>query len=116
MEAHMKKFLVLYRANVPADEMMANSTPEQMKAGMDAWGAWMGGVGDAMLDLGAPLGASRSVDQGSPATGGAHVTGFSVLQADSLDAAAALVENHPHLSTPGGASVEILEYLPIPGM
>jgi hypothetical protein len=113
----MKKFLVLYRANVPADEMMANSTPEQMKAGMDAWGVWMGGVGDAMLDLGAPLGASRSVDQGSPAAGGGgHVTGFSVLQADSLDAAAALVENHPHLSTPGGASVEILEYLPIPGM
>ena len=112
----MKKFLVLYMANVPADEMMANSTPEQMKEGMDAWGAWMGKVGDSMLDIGAPLGASRSVDQGSPATAGSHVTGFSVLQADSLDAAAALVENHPHLMTPGGASVEILEYLPIPGM
>jgi hypothetical protein len=112
----MKKFLVLYRANVPAAEMMTNSTPEQMKAGMDAWGAWMGRVGDSLVDVGAPLGGSRSVDQGSRASGGSHVTGFSVLQADSLDAAAALVENHPHLSTPGGASVEILEYLPVPGM
>ena len=27
----MKKFLVLYRANVPASEMMANSTPEHLR-------------------------------------------------------------------------------------
>jgi hypothetical protein len=33
----MKKFLVLYRAPISAREQMAKATPEQAKAGMDAW-------------------------------------------------------------------------------
>src|SRR2546428_11829346 len=101
LEVEMKKFLVLYRANVPAAEMMANSTPEQMKAGMEAWGAWMGRIGNALVDMGAPLGGSRSVDEGSAASAAGHVTGLSVLQADSVEAAAALVENHPHPAQAG---------------
>jgi len=112
----MKKFLVLYRATTPASEMMANSTPEQMKAGMDAWGAWMERTGPSLGDIGAPLGDSRSVNQGAPAGGEGHVTGFSVLQADDIDAAVALVQDHPHLMTPGGAWIDVLEFLPIPGM
>ena len=36
----MKKFLVLYKSNVPAAQQMASATPEQMKAGMDLWKAW----------------------------------------------------------------------------
>jgi hypothetical protein len=36
----MPKFLVLYRSNVSAAEQMSSGTPEQMKAGMDAWMAW----------------------------------------------------------------------------
>ena len=112
----MKKFLVLYRANVPASEMMANGTPEQMQAGMEAWAAWMGRVSESLADIGAPLGDSGRVEQGGSTPTGSHVTGFSVLQADSLDAARGLVENHPHLQTPGGAAVEVIEFLPLPGM
>jgi hypothetical protein len=36
----MSKFLVLYNSPAPAVEMMANATPEQAPAGMEAWMAW----------------------------------------------------------------------------
>jgi hypothetical protein len=32
----MNKYLVLYHSSVPAREQMAQATPEQAKAGMDA--------------------------------------------------------------------------------
>jgi hypothetical protein len=51
----MSKFLVLYRSSVSAREQMANATPEQAQAGMQAWQAWVESAGPAMVDLGAPL-------------------------------------------------------------
>jgi len=107
----MKKYLVLYRSSESSGEMMAESTPEQRQAGMDAWMAWFGRVGDAVVDVGAPLG-----DEQQLGSGGAHVTGFTILQADSEDAAVGLLEDHPHLQMPGDSSIEVLEFLPVPGM
>ena len=36
----MKKFLVLYRAPIASFDQMMKATPEEAKAGMDAWMAW----------------------------------------------------------------------------
>ena len=104
----MKKFMVLYRAPASAREQMAKATPEQAKAGMDAWMAWSQRCGDALADMGSPL-ASSGKSAGDP------VAGYSVLRAESLDGANKLLEGHPHLMMPG-ASIEVLEFLPIPGM
>jgi hypothetical protein len=60
-----------------------------------------------------PLGESRSV--GSKSTD-SQVTGYSILEAGSLDDALKLVEDHPHLKTPGGATIDVYEFLPAPGM
>jgi hypothetical protein len=106
------KFLVLYRSPTSAADQMAGATPEQAQAGMDAWMAWAGRAGDGIVDLGAPLGESRTLGD---AAGDAHVTGFSILQADSGDAAAGLLDGHPHLSQEGN-SIDVREFLPIPGM
>ena len=43
------------------------------------------------------------------------VCGFSILEADSVDAANKLLDDHPHFHSPG-PSIEVLEFLPIPGM
>jgi hypothetical protein len=43
------------------------------------------------------------------------ITGYTMLQADSIEAATTLLEGHPHFFMPG-ASVEILECVKIPGM
>ena len=99
----MTKFLVLYRSSVGAREQMANATPEQMQAGMDAWRAWMEKTGSAVVDFGAPV------------TGNGDVSGFSILQAESRGEVEALLADHPHRQAPG-ASIDVLEFLTLPGM
>jgi hypothetical protein len=111
----MTKFLVLYNSPISAAEMMANATPEQAQAGMDAWMAWAKKNGDAVADLGMPLGSSVRVAPGSVTPGSSQASGYSILEAESLDAAAKRIEDHPHLQTPGG-TIEVFEFLPMPGM
>ncbi len=110
----MAKFILLY--NGPATDP-ADMAPEQRDAIMAAWGEWMGKVGGAMVDMGAPLGAGTAlVDDGSEAAA-LEINGYSILEADDLAAAKALVDGHPFLSDSDGKfRVEILELLPVPGM
>jgi len=112
----MKKFLVLYRSTVSASEQMKNATPAQAKAGMDAWMAWAGRAGGGIVDMGSPVAsAARLNGSGQIAGGNSQVGGFSILQAESKDALMDLLTNHPHFMAPG-ASIEVLEFLPMPGM
>jgi hypothetical protein len=103
----MTKYLVLYRSSQSAREQMAQATPEQTKAGMDAWMAWAGKAGDAVVDLGSPLAPVNG-----PPTGDA-IGGFSILQADSAGALATVLEGHPH--TAMGGTIEVHEFVPMPG-
>jgi hypothetical protein len=113
----MAKFLVLYNSPTPAAKMMANSSPEQMQAGMEMWNVWFKKVGNSIVDLGTPLDEGKRLDeQGKVSESESTATGYSFLEADSLESAVKLVENHPHLQTPGGASIEVLPLMPTPGM
>lgn len=110
----MPKFLVLYHSPASFREQMADATPEEMKAGMEAWMAWAGRAGDGLADLGSPLAGAMRVEQGSTTADGGDVAGYSILQADSADAAAELLADHPHLQMPAN-SIEVLEFMPTPG-
>lgn len=109
----MTKFMVLYRSPASARDQMASATPEQMKAGMDAWMQWAGTAGDAVVDLGAPLAPAARVGPGS--SGAGEISGYSIMQAGSAEALGAVLDGHPHLSI-AGSSIEVLEMLPMPGM
>ena len=112
----MSKFFLLYLAPVSAiEQMMSNSNPEQMKAGMDAWMEWMKKHEKAIVDMGAPLGKTKRVTATSVASVRNEVTGYTIVEAESHDAAAALLVGHPHLNMPG-AYVDVLSVTPIPGM
>jgi len=50
----MKKYIILYRSPVSAQDQMSKATPEQAKAGMDAWMAWAKRAGSAIVDMGSP--------------------------------------------------------------
>jgi hypothetical protein len=110
----MGRYVVLYNAPVSAREQMANATPEQAKAGMDAWMSWAEEAGEALVDLGAPLQAAERLGEGAGSAAAAEVSGYSILQADSAEAVQALLSKHPHLMMPG-ASIDVLEVLPVPG-
>ena len=107
----MNKYLILYRAPASAQQQMANATPEQAKAGMDAWMAWAQRAGDAIVDLGSPLGdaAHLGADEGT-----GHVGGYSILQAQTMDAVKQVLEGHPHLHM-SGSSIDILQFIGMPG-
>lgn len=92
---------------------MEGASPEDAQAGMEAWMQWAGKVGNAMVDMGSPLQTVANVGGSSD---GGYIGGFSVLEADSTDDAKALVDGHPHLMSPGDPSIEVLEFLPVPGM
>jgi hypothetical protein len=111
----MKKFLVLYKAPTSAFEQMKKATPEQQKAGTEAWMAWSKKAGPSIVDMGAPLGKSLRVTKTGTAPSTNDLGGFSILQAESKEALAEALKGHPHFMMPDG-SIEIVEYMPIPGM
>ena len=113
----MTKFMVLYMAN-PADfeRMMRESTPEQQKKGMEAWQKWMSAHQAALADGGAPLGKTKRVDAKGVSDTKNGIGGYSIVQAESADAAAKMFsKDHPHLQMPGGW-VEVIEIMKVPGM
>jgi hypothetical protein len=92
---------------------MASATPEQAQEGMDAWMSWAGKAGSAITDFGAPTQPVATV--GAESQGGALVGGYTFMEADSVDDLKGLLDGHPHLMM-DGASIEVLELLPVPGM
>jgi hypothetical protein len=113
----MKKFMVLYMASgADFEQMMKSTTPEQRNKGMEAWMKWMNANKASIVDGGAPLGKTKRVDQTGASNTKNGIGGYSVVQAESHDAAAKLFgKDHPHLHMPG-AWIEIVEIMPMPGM
>lgn len=111
----MKKYLVLYRSTVSGADQIANATPEQAKAGMEAWMAWAQRAGSGIVDLGHPVGHPHYFSGPPSSSASHHIGGFSILQAEDEGALRILLVGHPHLQVPG-ASIEALEVLSIPGM
>jgi hypothetical protein len=94
-------------------EMMAKASPQEMQAGMDAWMGWARDAGPAVSDLGAPLDTVRHLGEHASASAD-DVVGYSFLEAESAEAAASILEPHPHLGVDGN-SIDVLELLAMPG-
>jgi hypothetical protein len=107
----MSKYLLLYRG--PATSM-TDLTPQQAEEQMKAWGDWMGRVGPALADGGAPFGSRTAVsDNGAEGTP-SDQNGYTIVEADSLDGAKELTKGHPFLSEGNGRfSIEIFELVPM---
>jgi hypothetical protein len=107
----MAKFILLYRG--PATPM-EDITPEVGERIMAEWGAWMGKIGGALVDAGAPFGGRAAVAGDGSAANVGDLNGYTILEAADIDAAKALCEGHPFLSD-GTASfaVEIFELAPM---
>jgi hypothetical protein len=88
-------------------------TDAEREAAMAAWGQWFGTLGSAIVDAGNPFGPSAAVSSNGGANGAAEtgLTGYSILTADSLDAAAELVKGCPVFAN--GGKVDVYEAIPI---
>jgi hypothetical protein len=81
---------------------------------MDAWMAWAGKAGSAIVDLGAPIQATSRITADGKDGNDSQASGYSLLQADSRDEIDALLAEHPHLKMPG-ASIDVFEAIAMPG-
>ena len=107
----MSKYILLYRG--PATPM-EDFTEEQSAEQMRLWGAWMERVGPKLTDGGAPFGQRAAVadDGTTPAPG--DLNGYTIVEADSLDGAQALLDNHPFLGEGKGRfTVDVYELVPM---
>lgn len=106
----MKKFIVTYIAPPQAAmEKMMNATPEEKAEGMKPWMAWMQKAGPALADGGAPLMAAGKLTKSGWTAPNSSVTGYSIIDAENIDAAKSILENHPHLDWIEGCEVDIFE-------
>jgi len=107
----MKKFLVLYKAS-PEEfaKAMQSSTPEDQKKSMEEWQAWMTKHKADLADMGAPVGKTKEVRTSGVSDIKNDIGGFSIVQAESADAAAALFADSPHLLRMNG-SIEVSEIM-----
>ncbi len=83
-------------------------SPEEGAKLMAKWKAWVDGLGDTMVNPGTPLGKSKTVSSsGVSDDGGSNpLLGFSIVKADSMDAALELAKACPHLEI---GTIEVAE-------
>jgi hypothetical protein len=83
--------------------------------GMAAWKAWVEKHHAAILAMGGPLGRTKKVTQRGTDDVSNEMGAFTVVRAESHEAAAKLFEKHPHFTIFPGDAIEILPVLSIPG-
>jgi hypothetical protein len=80
---------------------MSPSTPEEGQKVMAAWNAWFGTIGAGVVDGGNPTGPTRTVRPGGATADTDGPTGYSIIRADSLDAAVEIAKGCPVLHAGG---------------
>jgi hypothetical protein len=101
----------------PAKAWAALSESERetrSKAGAAAWGEWVQKHQESILELGGPLGKTKLVNSKGIADITNMLAAFTLVRAESHEAAARLFEKHPHFSIFPGDCVEIMPIKPIP--
>jgi hypothetical protein len=94
----MPTYLITYHGGpgMPTD-------PEAARRMLAAFQAWVAETGDAMRDPGAPLARAKTVSADSDADGQAavEISGYTLIEAATLDDAVELVRSHPFLTRGG---------------
>ena len=101
----MARYALLYSGD------QTSSSREEQDAIVADWEGWYAAMGQAIVEGGDPFGASKHIAAaGMPATdgdGGMPASGYTVIDAESLDDAAAKCSDHPHLAR--GGKIHIFE-------
>ena len=108
----MKKFFVIYHAPASFMEQMASASAEEMKKGMEPWMEWAKRCGSGLVDMGSPLVGGQKLSKSGSSPSDKQVVGYSILQAEDMEAAKALLQGHPHLDWTAGCEIELHESMP----
>ena len=100
----MAKYIFAYHGGgMPESE-------EEQAQHMAAWGEWMGSIGEAFVDMGAPTSIAKTVSRDGVADGGGAnpVSGYGLVEAADIDAATEMAKGCPVVVL-GGGTVEVAE-------
>jgi hypothetical protein len=117
-ELAVKRFIAIYTASPAAmSRWESHSESERAKrqaAGIAAWHKWVADNAAAIVEVGGPLSRTKLVGTSGISDIRNNMTAFTIVQAESQDAAARLFVNHPHFTFFPGEGVEVMECLPVP--
>jgi hypothetical protein len=95
MDRTMAKYVFSYR--VPTDYV--TGSPEAASV----WMAWLSGMGPGLADFGHPVNEATTI--GEVASGTTRLGGYSVVEADDMEAALTIANGCPALQVGGGVEV-----------
>jgi hypothetical protein len=109
MENHMPQYVIVY---VGGDQP---STPEEGKQHFAKYMRWLDALGDAAVSPANPLKDTRTVspDGSVAAGGGTGISGYTIVEAASMEDALAMAKACPFLDVNG--SLEVSELAQMPG-
>jgi len=83
--------------------------------GIAAWKAWVDRNKAAIVEMGGPLGKTKKVSARGIEDVSNEMAAFTVVRAESPEAAARMFEKHPHFAMFPGEAIDIMPVLQIPG-
>ena len=111
----MKKYLAIYLGGA-SDEQKQTMTPEFQQQMMVEWGVWAQKYADSILDGGAPLGKTKQAGKSGVSDTKNAITSYAIVQAESHEVAAEMFTTNPHITLFPNNTIEVMEFLSIPGM
>lgn len=102
----MAKYLFVYHGGKKPDD------PQEVEQVMQAWGDWLGSMGNKVIDGGNPVGMSTTVNSDGSVVdnGGSNPTsGYSIIEASSNEDAVNKAKDCPILLS--GGSIELAEII-----
>ncbi len=116
----MKRFLATFMASANSpkkpewDKLPEEKRKSLEKAGMEAWQKWAQEHHQSIVDMGSPIGKTKLTNAHGVSDIKNMITAYTIVKAESHEAAAKMFLNHPHFTIFPGDSVEIMECLPMP--
>jgi hypothetical protein len=114
-------YLAVFLGSKTSPSMTAwNALPEaerhaKQQEGIAAWNAWVERHQSAIVGMGGPLGKTKKISRRGIEDTSNAIGAYTIVRAESHEAAAKLFEGHPHFAIFPGECVEIMPILPIPG-
>jgi hypothetical protein len=114
----MKRYLAVFTGAPSAmaawEALTAQERQQRQAQGIAAWQQWATDHAASILDMGGPLSRTKKISRSGIADIRNNMAAYTVIQAESHEAAASLFVNHPHFTLFPGDGVEVMEVMPIP--
>jgi hypothetical protein len=114
----MKRYLAVFTGSPSAmsrwDTLSEDERRQRSARGIAAWKKWASDNAASIVEMGGPLSRTKRIAADGVADVRNNLAGFTIVEAESQEAAAKLFVDHPHFTIFPGEAVEVMEVLPVP--